>query len=233
MLALNKKTGAVVWKSAVPGGDKAAYASIIVVQVGGIRQYVQFLGDGLVGVDAKDGKFLWRYGKTGASPANIPTPVAGGDYIYSGSSLSGGGLVKLKIGKDSISADQVYFQKNLPTSIGGAILLDQYLYGTNTKRLMCVEFTTGTEKWQEKGVGAGSLCYADGRIYIHGEDTGEVALVEPSPEGYREKGRFMPPDQPEHGKSKAWTYPVVANGRLYLRDMGMLWCYDIRDPLKK
>jgi hypothetical protein len=78
-------------------------------------------------------------------------------------------------------------------------------------------------------LGAASLCYADGRLYLHGEN-GEVALVEPSPKGYREKGRFTPPDQPKrvNEMEKAWTYPVVANGRLYIRDHGMLWCYDVQ-----
>ena len=73
------------------------------------------------------------------------------------------------------------------------------------------------------------LCYADGRLYLHGE-SGELALVEATPEGYREKGRFTPPDQPERGQSKAWAYPVVANGRFYIRDSNVLWCYDVKEP---
>jgi outer membrane protein assembly factor BamB len=229
LVALNKKDGSVIWKSAVPGGDKAAYASIIILEFGGRRQYVQFLADGVVGVDARDGRFLWRYAKTASgSPANIPTPVAANGFVYTGTGMSGGGLVKLKTDNGGIAADPVYFQKNLPTSIGGAILLDNFLYGTNAKGLLCAEFTTGKEKWQEMGVGAGAICYADGRLYVHSEN-GEVALVAATPEAYQEKGRFTPPNQPDRGKSKAWTYPVVANGRLYLRDLDVLWCYDIRD----
>ncbi len=82
-------------------------------------------------------------------------------------------------------------------------------------------------KWKERGIGAGSICFADGCLYLHGEN-GEAALVEATPEGYHEKGRFGPPDQPERGSAKAWAYPVVANGRLYLRDLDRLWCYDIK-----
>jgi outer membrane protein assembly factor BamB len=63
LIALNKKTGEVIWKSPVPGGDAAAYASALAVEVGGIRQYVQLLHKGLVGVEAKTGKFLWRFDK--------------------------------------------------------------------------------------------------------------------------------------------------------------------------
>src|SRR5213079_334576 len=82
LVALNKKTGAVIWKSAVPGGDAAAYASAIVVEAAGRKQYVQFLGAGVVGVDAKTGQFLWRYDQTSKGPANIATPVALGEYVY-------------------------------------------------------------------------------------------------------------------------------------------------------
>jgi outer membrane protein assembly factor BamB len=228
LVALNKKDGAVLWKCAVPGGSRAAYASVIPVEVGGVKQYVQILEKGLVGVDAKTGNFLWRYEKTAkGSPAVIPTPVAHDGYVYSSGVVAGGGLVKLKAGKEEVMPKEVYFAKNLPASIGGTVLVDGFLYGTGPRGLMCLEFTTGNVKWQDKCVGAGSVCYADGCLYIHGEN-GEVALVEATPEAYREKGRFTPPDQPKRGPSKAWAYPVVANGRLYLRDLGVLWCYDIK-----
>jgi outer membrane protein assembly factor BamB len=94
---------------------------------------------------------------------------------------------------------------------------------------MCAEFATGKIKWQERCVGPGSICYADGRLYVHGEENDEVALVEATPEAYRLCGRFTLPAQPERGPSKAWAYPVVANGRLYLRDVGSLWCYDVKE----
>ncbi|MCX6924580.1 MAG: polyvinylalcohol dehydrogenase, partial [Verrucomicrobia bacterium] len=92
---------------------------------------------------------------------------------------------------------------------------------------LCVEFTTGNVKWDDRSIGAAALCYADKRLYLHGEN-GEVALVEATPEAYHEKGRFKPTDSPECGNSKAWAYPVVANGRLYIRDLGTLWCYNVK-----
>jgi outer membrane protein assembly factor BamB len=235
LVALNKKTGAPVWKTAVPGGDAAAYASVVISHAAGRKQYVQFLDAGVVGVDAKTGKFLWRYDKTGkGSPANIPTPVVGGDYVYSTSSnfaASGGGLVRLKAEGESITPEPVYFERLAPASIGGAVLLDKYLYGTSRNEgLLCLEFATGKVKWEDKCLGAASLCYADGRLYVHGEDN-RVALVEATPDAYREHGRFTLPDQPKHLRGqmeKAWSYPVVANGRLYIHDVGTLWCYDVR-----
>jgi outer membrane protein assembly factor BamB len=228
LVALNKRTGDVIWKSAVPGGDEAAYASAIVVEAGGVKQYVQFLQKGVVGVDARTGKFLWRYDRTAqGSPANIPTPVAHDGYVYTASSRGGGGLVRLKVSQGAVEAEPVYFATKLPTSIGGAVHVGGYLYGTTGAALLCAEFSTGTVKWEDRSVGPGALCYADGRLYVYGEN-GNVALVEATPEAYRERGRFTPPDPPERGRSRSWAYPVVANGRLYIRDLSTLWCYDVR-----
>jgi outer membrane protein assembly factor BamB len=228
IVALDKKSGNVIWKSPLEGADQAAYASVIVVNTGGVKQYVQFLQKGLVGVDANTGKFLWRYDKTAkGSPANIPTAVAYQNYIYSASARAGSGLIALKPKDKSIEADQVYFSKKLPNAIGGAVEVGGFLYGTTVGGLLCVEFTTGKPKWQNHGVGIGSVCYAESRLYLHGEN-GEVGLVECSSDGYHEKGRFMPPNPPSHPKGKAWSYPALADGRLYIYDFGTLWSYDVK-----
>ena len=138
IVALYKQTGEAIWKSEVPEGDQAAYASAIVVDAVGVKQYVQFLQKGLVGVDAKSGKFLWRYGRTAeGSPANIPTPVAHNDLVYSSAGRSGGGLVKLKADQGAVEAEQVYFEQKLPTSIGGAVEVGGDLYGTMSQGLVC------------------------------------------------------------------------------------------------
>ncbi len=232
MVALDKKTGEVIWKAAVPGGDPAAYSSAIVVEGGGRRQYVQFLGKGVVGVDAKSGQFLWRYDQTSKGPANIPTPLARDGHVYSTArSLGAAGLVRLQAAPEGVAAEQVYFERGLPHSIGGSVLIGDYLYGATSQGLVSAEFATGKLKWQNESIGSGAVLYADGRLYVHGEG-GEVALVEATPEAYRERGRFTPPEQPKHvrgAREKAWTYPVVANGRLYIRDLGTLWCFDVRN----
>ncbi len=232
IVALNKKTGAVIWKSAVPGGDPAGYASAIVVQAAGRKQYVQFLSKGIVGVDAKTGQFLWRYAEVAKGMAQMVTPVARDGYVYGGAQSIGGGVVRLKADRGGVAAEQVYFARGLPNNIGGSVLVGDYLYGTSGRGLVAVEFTTGKVKWQAESIGGGSVAYADGLLYLHGEN-GEIALVEATPEAYREKGRFTPPAQPKRNRlgpfpEKAWTYPVIANGRLYIRDIGTLWAYDIK-----
>jgi outer membrane protein assembly factor BamB len=228
IVALNKKSGELIWKCAFPGGSEAAYASVIKADLAGVTQYVQFLGEALVGVNAESGELLWQYEKTAeGSPANIPTPVARGDHVYSATGRAGAGLVKITKNGDKFEAEEVYFTSKMPTSIGGAVLIGDYLYGTTGRAQLCAEFLTADIQWEAGGIGAGALCFADNRIYIHGEN-GDVSLIEPTPEAYREKGRFTPPGQPDRGRAKAWTYPVVSNGRLYIRDQDVVWCYDVQ-----
>lgn len=91
-----------------------------------------------------------------------------------------------------VAAEKVYFDRGLPTTIGGTVVLGDSLYGTNNQSLMCVDFASGEVKWQDRSIGPASICFADDSLYLHGEN-GVVALVEASPEAYREKGRFAPP----------------------------------------
>jgi outer membrane protein assembly factor BamB len=233
IVALNKKTGAVTWQSAVPGGDPAGYASAIVVRAAGRKQYVQFMSEGIVGVDARTGEFLWRYKEVVKGPAQVFTPVARDGYVYAGALSLGGGLVRLTRDGDGVVAEQVYLARGLPNGFGGAVLVGDYLYGTDTReQLFAVEFTTGKVMWTAESLGPASVAAAEGLLYLHGWN-GEVGLVEATPEGYRERGRFTPPAQPEHKQvdgmnEAAYAHPVIAGGRLYIRDLGTLWAYDIK-----
>jgi outer membrane protein assembly factor BamB len=113
------------------------------------------------------------------------------------------------------------------------LVVGETLYGTEVgQKLVAADFATGKVKWQAETIGWASVAYADGNLYLHGIN-GEVALAEATPEGYREKGRFTPPAQPKKKQvgpypEGAFAYPVIANGRLYIRDLGTLWAYDIK-----
>lgn len=194
LVALDKSSGEEIWKSAIPDSEAAGYASVVIAQAGDVKQYVAYLGLGLVGVDAKTGNLLWQYTTT-KGIANMPTPVAHDGLVYSGTTRTGGGLVELKAASDGVSAQQVYFSPKLPSAIGGAVLVGDYLYGCGGKTLQCVEFKSGEIKWEDRSAAPGSLCYADGNLYLHGEN-GEVVLVEATPDGYHQRGRFTPPDAP-------------------------------------
>jgi len=247
IVALKKSTGELIWKYASPAPDEeAGYSSAIVVRTEGVKQYVQLLNKGLVGLDAKTGQELWRYTGIIKDFPNIPTPVSAKDIVYGATAKGGGGFVRLKRTGSGVEAAEVYAGAKLPTAIGGSVEVNGYLYGTGSGALMCVEVPSGEVKWQAKGVGVGSLCYADGRLYVHSENVpGEVALVEATPEEYRERGRFTPPNGPRNrlvevanidqnakakkiSEGRTWAYPVVANGRLYIRDWNCLWCYDVK-----
>lgn len=225
LVALNRNNGETIWQAEVPGSDEAGYASIVIADVGGVKQYIAFLGIGLVGVDAETGKFLWVYEPT-ASIANSPTPVVRGDSVYSGSGRAGGALVRLKPEGDEVNVEEVYFSQKLPNAQGGFVVVGDYLYGGAGPTLMCIDFASGEVQWEERVPAPVSICYADDRLYLHAQN-GDVLLVEASPEEYRERGRFTPADRPPSDRSKAWAYPVVANGRLYIRERGTLWSYRI------
>jgi len=234
IVALNKNTGAPIWKAAVPGGDPAGYTSAIVVQAAGRKQYVQYLEKGMVAVDAKTGQFLWRYAEVAKGPAQFFSPVARDEYVYGGALGIGGGLVRLKPVNGGVAAEQVYFTRGLPNGLGQAVVVGDYLYGGNivTGELLAIEFTTGNVKWKTETPGKVSIAYADDRLYLHGFN-GDLALAEATAEGYRETGRFTPPTQPKHKKAgdfseEAFAHPVIANGRLYIRDLESLWVYDIK-----
>ena len=230
LIALNKKTGEVIWKCAVPEGSAAGYSSVNIAEFGGVRQYVQFLTSGLMGIDPINGKLLWRYEKSGkGSPAVIITPLVSDGMIYSGAFRATTALIKPVRKDGAFTVEEIYSNGKLPVGLGGVVKVGDYFYGSGGTAAMCVDFKTGTVKWEERSIGAGSLLVADKRLYIHAE-SGDVALIEPSAEGYREKGRFTPPGLPSRANpmEKAWTYPVIANGKLYIRDKQSLWCYDVK-----
>ena len=227
IVALDKKSGDAIWKCALEEADEAAYASAIVVEAGGVKQYVQFLQKGVVGVDAETGEKLWRYEKTAqGSPANIPTPVAHDAFVYSASNRGGGGLVELKTSDKGIEPAEIYAGPKLPTSIGGTVRDWRCTVWHQLRRFDVRRFRDRRAEMAGPLGRTGRVCYAEGMLYVHGEG-GDVALGRGHARSLSRKGSLHAPRAPEHGKAKAWAYPVVANGRLYIRDWGTLWSYDV------
>ncbi|HEY7153918.1 MAG TPA: PQQ-binding-like beta-propeller repeat protein [Gemmataceae bacterium] len=229
LVALNKKNGETIWKASVLSGNQAAYASAIAATVGGVKQYIQFLGGGLVGVAAKDGKLLWRYDKI-KGITNCTTPLFHDGCVFVSATdrrggSSGGALLRLTADGEGVSAKEIYRIKDLANHHGGVVRVGDALYGTNNTSLVCIDFKTGATKWDNRSVGKGSIAAADGRLYVRSEK-GPVALVEATPSGYKEISRF---DQPDRSDKPSWPHPVIASGRLYLRDQGVLLCYDVKE----
>ena len=228
VVALDNGTGTTVWRSQARAGESAAYTSAVVADLWGRRQYVQFLSGGVVGVRADTGAVAWRYDRPANGTANCTTPIVAGDHVFAASGYgAGGGLLRFAGTWADGTLHERYFTRNLKNHHGGVVLVDGYLYGCNDPGLLvCLEFQTGRVMWQERRPGKGSISAADGRLYYRNE-RGPVLLIEANPNRYVETGYLNPPRQ---GDQPTWPHPVIANGRLYLRDQGVLWCHDVKQP---
>jgi len=227
LVAFNKTSGEVLWKAAVPGNDRAHYSSAIKATVNGQPQYLQFLSRGVVGVSAADGAFQWRYTSPANGTANISTVLFKDNHVFGATAYrTGGGLARIVGTPGAMRAEEVYFTREMQNHHGGMILVGDHLYGANERTLTCMEFKTGQIKWTSNNPGKCSLTYADGMLVARNE-RGAVTLVEATPTAYVEKGVF---EQPERTGKAAWAHPVIANGRLYLRDQETMFCYDVKAP---
>jgi len=234
LAALDKKTGAVIWRSRGLT-DAAAYSSMIVADVGGNRQYIQMTSAGVVGVAARDGRPLWHSDEATNTTAIIPTPVFHDRYVYVTSGYHAGcALIKLVSNSQGLRAETVYSNKTMVNQHGGVVRVGEYVYGySDSEGWVCQEFKTGRRMWAEmRKLGKGSLTFADGHLYCYSERDGTVVLIKATPAGWHETGRFTIPlhtSQPRKS-GQIWTHPVVANGRLYLRDQDLIYCYEISVP---
>ncbi|MCA9199653.1 MAG: PQQ-binding-like beta-propeller repeat protein [Planctomycetales bacterium] len=209
----------------------AAYSSAIAIDVDGQRQYVQLTANSLIGVAADDGSFLWRYDRP-ANPMgiNCSTPIYQDGMVFAASAYgTGGGAVKLtKDASGKFQADEIYFTSSMQNHHGGMIVIDGALYGANGGNgggfLACLDFQTGEILWRDRKAPKGALLMADKRLYLRSEE-GTMVLIEPSREKFVERGRF---EQPDRSEAPAWAHPVIANGKLYIRDQGLLLCYDVQ-----
>lgn len=213
----------------------AAYSSPIAIDFGGKRQYVQLTAKALIGVSAVDGTVLWEYSKpANRMGINCTTPLYHDGIVFASSAYgAGGGAAKLSAKPDgTFEATELYFTNRMQNHHGGIILLDGCLYGANGGNgggnLICIDFKTGDVLWDERRgkqrIPKGSITYADGRLYYRTED-GALLLIEPNRERYVEVGRF---EQPDRTDVPAWAHPVVANGKLYVRDQDLMFCYDVK-----
>jgi len=245
VVALNKNTGANVWACSMAGGDVetgvngkelkdgAGYASPIISEGGGVRQYVQLVGKGLIGVRATDGKLLWKYSRVANGTANIPTALVQGDYVFTSTGYgTGSALLKLVAdGDGGVNAEEVYWleSKDLQNKHGGMTLVDGFIYcgqGNGDGLPICVEMMTGENAWgpiRAAGKGETSTVYADGHIIFRRED-GTIILAKATPEKFDVVNIFKPAFQ----QGKTWAHPVVANGMLYLREQGKLMAYKLK-----
>ena len=226
VLALNKTSGAPLWQTK-DLTDSVAYASLVPAEIGGVRQYLVFTDASVSGISSSNGQLLWRAARTGKI-AVVPDPVYHDGIVFVTSGYKvGHNAFRLSTAGGRITPQEAYAGKEMEVHHGGVVLVGEHLYGlTDRNQLVCMEMKTGKVAWQDKSVGKGSITYADGCLVVRSEKgAGTIALVEASPAGYKEKGRF---DQPDRSDKNSWPHPVVFGGRLYIRDQDVLLCYDVK-----
>ncbi|HEV8318954.1 MAG TPA: PQQ-binding-like beta-propeller repeat protein [Vicinamibacterales bacterium] len=217
VVALNKATGATLWRSQ---GDEAGYSSAVLAQVGGSQQAIFFTARRALGVDVRDGKLLWSYPRVSNTTANIATPVVNGTRVFLSSDY-GTGAALLELSPSG--AREVYFTREMRNHHSSSVLVGDYLYGFSSSILTAMRFSDGSVAWRDRSVGKGSVIYADQRLYLFSEN-GVVGLAEASPTAYREHGRF----RIEAKSGPTWTHPIITGGKLILRDQDNVYAYDVR-----
>jgi outer membrane protein assembly factor BamB len=176
-------------------------------------------------LDIRNGNLLWDYSPVANGTANIATPIVQGNRVFLSSDYGTGcALLEIKPKGKGLAAQEIYFNHNMKNHHSSSVLIGETLYGYSSAILTAMRFSDGEVLWKDRSVGKGSLVFADGNLYCFSEK-GVVGLVEATPKGYVEKGRFTI----VQGSLPTWSHPVVAGGRLYLRDQDNLYAFDVAD----
>ena len=223
IVALNKATGQPAWTSqGFVGGPE--YSSCLAFTFAKAPLVVTGTQKGLLCVSAVNGGVVWSNDFSTDNTANCPTPAYADGYVFWANGYGKGGIcMKLSAAGRKMTADVAWKTRDMDCHHGGYVIQEGYIYGNNGGAWACLDLKTGDKKWQERGVGKGSMCWADGMMYLFGEDGGQAALATCSPEGMQVKGKFR-----VEGSGPSWAHPVVIGGRLYLRYASNLYCFDVK-----
>jgi outer membrane protein assembly factor BamB len=223
VIALNRKTGDLIWSS--PGKEeKSAYCTPLLLKLPARQLLITHTESSIIGLDASSGKLLWSYPHTNQYAVHPNTPLFkdGSVFCFSG---WGQGAVMLKLSGDGSSVENRWISKSFDNRIGGAVLVDGYLYGSGDKdpSWQCLEWTTGKKMYSSKELGQGVVIYADGMLYCYSE-RGELALVKADPAGFR----VISKTKVTRGTEQHWAHPVIKDGVLYLHHGSALVAYKIK-----
>lgn len=226
MVALDKNTGLFVW-TAPSTKDLAGYSSPALVEYQGLRIIIALTAKSMIGVNADTGEMLWHVKHESHADENVMTPIFHDGQVFISTLKAGSVKWKLNVKDGKASLEELWRTQELDCHHGGVLLLDGNLHGNstfhNSKLWVCLDWQTGEKKYMDKGVGKGSLTYADGMLYTLSED-GVMRLVRPAAAGYELISSF---DIPKGGEGNSWAHPVVCGGRLYIRHGDFLYAYKI------
>jgi len=224
VIAYDKLTGDVLWKSME--GD-VGYAAAITMNIENEVKLLIYHGKGLSCLNPSDGKALWTVPWPTDYGVNATTPIVYNDIIFHTSGYKMG-CEALKVTKGGYSV--LWKNNTMEAQHSDPILSDGYIYGysgesvRNVGQFKCLELSTGKEMWSTNLIGQGTTIFVDGHLICQ-DLKGNLFLLDPDPSGFKKMGEIK--SALEDVKNPAWTVPVVANGKLYLRYMQQLVCYKL------
>lgn len=220
-VAFNKENGKVAWqtKTDIPG-----YSAPIAITVNGLRQILCFTGNSLISVDPSSGKEYWSYPWRTSYDVNAATPIfIAPDKVFISSGYNvGGAVLKMKAANGSVNVEEIWKSKVMRNHFSTSLLVDNHLYGFDEGTLKCVDINTREEKWAQRGLGKGSLIYADGQLIVLSE-RGKLLLIEATPLEYRERASA------QVLRGRCWTVPTLVGGKLFIRNQKELLCLDFSE----
>lgn len=223
VVALNRKTGDVIW-SCEGNGEQSAYCSPLLVKLPARTLLVTHTGEHVIGIDVANGKLLWKHSQTNRHKVHANTPIYNnGEIFYFSGYGQGGGLIKLSA--DGSSITQQWFNPKMDNRIGGAVLVDGYIYGSgdNNRFWMCLDWKTGDIKYEAKGFANGTVISADGKLFGY-TDNGRLFMAKASPTGFD----VLSETKVDLGTGQHWAHPIINNGILYLRHGNNLIAYKVK-----
>jgi outer membrane protein assembly factor BamB len=221
LAAYHVATGKKLWTA---GTERASYSSPMIVTLGGVRQFLLATRTGMTGHDRDSGKVLWSAAWANAEGTNAGQPVvgaAGPDTVLLSTSY-GKGVAAFRISRngDTWSANEVWSNLTLKAKFSTPVLYRGHVYGLDDGILTCVDGRTGKRRWKDGRYGHGQLLLAGDRLLVQTEP-GAVVLVEPSPEGLRERGKVAALT------SKTWNTMALSVRRLLVRNDREAVCLEL------
>lgn len=222
VLALNKDTGNLIWKSK-GNSEKSAYCSPMVVKLAERKLLITHTEKSIIGIDATDGKFLWRFDHPNEWSVQPNTPIYHDGLLYCTSGYGQGGVM-LKLSPDGANVTEVWRNKILDPKMGGMVLVNGRIYGSgdNTRKWYCLDWKTGELLFSSEMMKRGDIIYADGLLYCY-DDGGTMGLVEPGESDFKLISSFKVP----LGENQHWAHPVIHDKKLYIRHGSALMVFDI------
>jgi outer membrane protein assembly factor BamB len=219
-VALNKNTGAVVWKS---GADEAGYGSPVVADLNGKRVVLVFKARAIVGYDIKNGSEQFRSEWKTDYDVNAISPVVTGSSVLISSGYNTGAAL-FKVGSGGL--ERTWFQKKLRAQVNTPVVTQNHVFGIDGNNgggnLVCLNLADGSETWREKSVRGGSLVLADDKLICLSEQ-GELVIAEASPSGFKPLLRNQLLD------GRSWVQPTLSGGKLFLKNnAGDLVCVELK-----